>query len=102
MNNFTFGDPDMGYYETVAGGAGAGPGWHGRSGVHTHMTNTRITDPEILERRYPLILHRFELRPGSGGNGKWRGGDGVIREVGSPGAGHAMAQCSHTMVVKAL
>jgi 5-oxoprolinase (ATP-hydrolysing) len=51
MNNFTFGDEGMGYYETIAGGAGAGPGWHGRSGVHTHMTNTRITDPEILERR---------------------------------------------------
>lgn len=51
MNNFTFGDAQMGYYETIAGGAGAGPGWHGRSGVHTHMTNTRITDPEILERR---------------------------------------------------
>ncbi len=52
MNNFTFGDEQMGYYETIAGGAGAGPGWHGRSGVHTHMTNTRITDPEILERRW--------------------------------------------------
>ena len=51
MNNLTFGDEGMGYYETIAGGAGAGPGWHGRSGVHTHMTNTRITDPEILERR---------------------------------------------------
>ena len=51
MNNFTFGEEGMGYYETIAGGAGAGPGWHGRSGVHTHMTNTRITDPEILERR---------------------------------------------------
>ena len=109
MNNFTFGDEGMGYYETIAGGAGAGPGWHGRrcggavavqgrgigtaaearrvwhatlfsavwlltmqlppppprSGVHTHMTNTRITDPEILERRYPVVLHRFRLRPGA-------------------------------------
>ena len=81
MNNFTFGDEGMGYYETIAGGAGAGPHWHGRSGVHTHMTNTRITDPEILERRYPLVLHRFCLRPGSGGEGRWRGGDGVVREV---------------------
>lgn len=81
MNNFTFGDEGMGYYETIAGGAGAGPHWHGRSGVHTHMTNTRITDPEILERRYPLVLHRFCLRPGSGGGGRWRGGDGVVREV---------------------
>lgn len=81
MNNFTFGDENMGYYETIAGGAGAGPGWHGRSGVHTHMTNTRITDPEILERRYPVVLRRFQLRAGSGGRGKWRGGDGVVREV---------------------
>jgi N-methylhydantoinase B/oxoprolinase/acetone carboxylase alpha subunit len=84
MNNLTFGDADMGYYETIAGGAGAGPGWHGRSGVHTHMTNTRITDPEILERRYPVALHCFLLRPGSGGPGHWCGGDGVIREVPSP------------------
>ena len=81
MNNFTFGDAEMGYYETVAGGAGAGPGWHGRSGVHTHMTNTRITDPEILERRYPVVLHQFRLREGSGGAGKYRGGDGVVREI---------------------
>jgi len=81
MNNFTFGDAGMGYYETVAGGAGAGPGWHGRSGVHTHMTNTRITDPEILERRYPVVLHQFQLRHGSGGDGKFKGGDGVVREI---------------------
>jgi 5-oxoprolinase (ATP-hydrolysing) len=81
MNNFTFGDPGLGYYETVAGGAGAGPGWHGRSGVHTHMTNTRITDPEVLERRYPVVLHQFRLREGSGGAGRFRGGDGVVREV---------------------
>ncbi|EFJ47592.1 hypothetical protein VOLCADRAFT_61291, partial [Volvox carteri f. nagariensis] len=85
MNNFTFGDEQMGYYETIAGGAGAGPGWAGRSGVHTHMTNTRITDPEILERRYPVVLHAFRLRPGSGGRGCWRGGDGVIRQVGPRG-----------------
>lgn len=81
MNNVTLGNAHMGYYETVAGGAGAGPGWQGRSGVHTHMTNTRITDPEILESRYPVILRRFELRPGSGGRGRFRGGDGVIREL---------------------
>merc|ERR1712228_1022149 len=62
MNNITFGDGETGYYETVAGGAGAGPHWRGRSGIHTHMTNTRITDPEILERRYPVILRRFHLR----------------------------------------
>uniref|UniRef100_A0A8C4LRA2 5-oxoprolinase, ATP-hydrolysing n=1 Tax=Equus asinus asinus TaxID=83772 RepID=A0A8C4LRA2_EQUAS len=81
MNNVTLGNDHMGYYETVAGGAGAGPGWHGRSGVHSHMTNTRITDPEILESRYPVILRRFELRLGSGGRGRFRGGDGVVREL---------------------
>ncbi|KAG1724354.1 Hydantoinase B/oxoprolinase [Suillus lakei] len=69
-----------GYYETIAGGSGGGSGWHGTSGVHTHITNTRIGDVEILERRYPVLIHRFGLRPGSAGKGKWNGGDGVIRE----------------------
>jgi len=81
MNNLTFGDDRFGYYETIAGGAGAGPTWDGRSGVHTHCTNTRITDPEILERRYPVLLRRFGLRTGSGGAGMHKGGDGVIREI---------------------
>ena len=81
MNNFTFGDGQLGYYETVAGGSGAGPGWHGASGVQSHMTNTRITDPEVLERRLPVVLREFSLRAGSGGRGRFRGGDGVIREV---------------------
>ena len=81
MNNLTFGDAALGYYETIAGGAGAGPGWAGRAGVHTHMTNTRITDPEILERRYPVVLRAFHLRSGSGGAGRWPGGDGVVREL---------------------
>ncbi|XP_061463198.1 5-oxoprolinase isoform X2 [Rhineura floridana] len=81
MNNVTFGNERVGYYETVAGGAGAGPHWHGRSGVHTHMTNTRITDPEILEKRYPVVLNCFELAPGTGGAGHFRGGDGVRREL---------------------
>uniref|UniRef100_A0A5F8H024 5-oxoprolinase, ATP-hydrolysing n=1 Tax=Monodelphis domestica TaxID=13616 RepID=A0A5F8H024_MONDO len=81
MNNVTLGNDHVGYYETVAGGTGAGPGWHGRSGVHSHMTNTRITDPEILESRYPVILRRFELRVGSGGKGLFQGGDGVVREL---------------------
>lgn len=58
-----------------------GPGWNGRSGVHTHMTNTRITDPEILEQRYPVILRKFELRPNSGGVGQFKGGDGILREL---------------------
>ena len=81
MNNTTFGDSGLGYYETIAGGAGAGPTWDGRSGVHTHMTNTRITDPEILERRYPIVLKSFGLRSGSGGAGRHPGGDGVVREL---------------------
>jgi 5-oxoprolinase (ATP-hydrolysing) len=81
MNNTTFGNESFGYYETVAGGAGAGPTWHGRSGVHTHMTNTRITDPEILERRYPVILNKFHLNKGTGGRGLFQGGDGVLREM---------------------
>jgi 5-oxoprolinase (ATP-hydrolysing) len=81
MNNLTFGDKEFGYYETIAGGAGAGPTWKGTSGVHTHCTNTRITDPEILERRYPVLLREFALRPGSGGRGEHNGGDGVIREI---------------------
>lgn len=70
-----------GYYETIAGGSGAGPGWHGTSGVHTHITNTRIGDVEILERRYPIMVHRFGIRPNSGGKGRWKGGDGVVREI---------------------
>ncbi len=81
MNNLTFGDSSFGYYETIGGGAGAGPGWHGQSGVHTHMTNTRITDPEVLEKRYPVLLREFSIRKGSGGKGKYRGGDGLVREI---------------------
>jgi len=85
MNNFVFGAIDgstsPSYYETVCGGAGAGPGFDGASAVHTHMTNTRITDPEILERRYPVRLERFSIRAGSGGDGKFRGGNGVERVI---------------------
>lgn len=81
MNNFLLGNAHFGYYETLGGGSGAGPGFHGRSGVHQHMTNTRITDPEELERRYPVRLRRFSLRKDSGGQGQYRGGDGLIREV---------------------
>ncbi len=81
MNNFLFGNESFGYYETICGGVGAGPGFQGRSGVHQHMTNTRITDPEELERRYPARLIRFELRENSGGKGKWNGGNGIIREI---------------------
>jgi 5-oxoprolinase (ATP-hydrolysing) len=81
MNNLTFGNESFGYYETIGGGAGAGPDWHGESGVHSHMTNTRITDPEILEKRYPVLLKRFAIRKGSGGKGLFNGGDGLIREI---------------------
>lgn len=90
-NNLTFGTggndetgrliEGFGYYETIAGGSGAGPSWHGTSGVHTHMTNTRITDPEIFERRYPVYLRQFGIREGSGGAGHFRGGNGVIRDI---------------------
>jgi len=81
MNNLTFGDGTFGYYETLGGGAGAGPGFDGASGVHVHMTNSRITDPEILESRFPVRLLRFALRRGSGGAGRFRGGDGLVREL---------------------
>jgi 5-oxoprolinase (ATP-hydrolysing) len=80
MNNFLFGNDRFGYYETICGGAGAGPGFDGADAVHQHMTNTRITDPEVLEHRYPVRLIRFEVRKGSGGAGRWKGGDGAIRE----------------------
>jgi 5-oxoprolinase (ATP-hydrolysing) len=79
MNNVTFGDERFGYYETIGGGAGAGPGFDGSSGVHTHMTNTRITDPEVLEARHPVRIETFALRRGSGGAGRQRGGDGLVR-----------------------
>jgi 5-oxoprolinase (ATP-hydrolysing) len=81
MNNFTFGNATHQYYETIAGGAGAGPGFDGASAVQTHMTNSRLTDPEILETRYPVILERFAIRHGSGGEGAQRGGDGVVRQI---------------------
>jgi len=71
----------FGYYETIAGGSGAGKGWEGTSGVHTHMTNTRITDAEVFERRYPVLLREFSLRKGSGGKGMYNGGDGVVRDI---------------------
>jgi 5-oxoprolinase (ATP-hydrolysing) len=79
MNNLAFGDERFGYYETIGGGAGAGPGFAGASGVHVHMTNTRITDAEVLEARYPVRLVEFRLRRGSGGAGRWPGGDGLVR-----------------------
>ncbi len=81
MNNFTFGNARYQYYETICGGSGAGPDFDGTSAVHTHMTNSRLTDPEILEWRFPVLLESFEIRAGSGGGGRHRGGDGARRRV---------------------
>ncbi len=81
MNNFLFGTREFGYYETIGGGSGAGPGWDGLSGTHVHMSNTAITDPEILEHRFPVRLREFSLRRGSGGQGRWPGGDGLVRDI---------------------
>jgi len=81
MNNLTFGNDQHQYYETVCGGSGAGPGWDGTSAVHTNMTNSRLTDPEVLEWRYPVLLESFGVRHGSGGAGQYRGGDGTYRRI---------------------
>ncbi len=81
MNNFTFGDEQHQYYETICGGSGAGPDFDGASAVQTHMTNSRLTDPEILETRFPVLVEHFGIRRGSGGAGVHRGGDGAIRVI---------------------
>jgi 5-oxoprolinase (ATP-hydrolysing) len=81
MNNFTFGNERYQYYETVSGGSGAGPDFEGTDAVQTHMTNSRLTDPEVLEWRFPVLLEAFRIRKGSGGQGRHRGGDGVVRRV---------------------
>jgi 5-oxoprolinase (ATP-hydrolysing) len=81
MNNFTFGNAQYQYYETIAGGSGAGPEFAGTSVVQTHMTNSRLTDPEVLEFRFPVRLESFEIRAGSGGAGRRRGGDGGVRRI---------------------
>jgi 5-oxoprolinase (ATP-hydrolysing) len=81
MNNLTFGDDTYQYYETICSGSPAGPGWHGTSGVHVHMTNSRLTDPEILEFRFPVVLEDFHIRRGSGGRGQWNAGDGTSRTI---------------------
>ena len=81
MNNFTFGNARHQYYETIAGGSGAGPGFDGTAAVQTHMTNSRLTDPEVLESRFPVLVDSFAVRAGSGGAGRWRGGDGVVRRL---------------------
>ena len=79
MNNLTFGNERVQYYETICSGAPAGPGFDGAAAVQTHMTNSRLTDPEVLELRYPVLLERFEIERGSGGAGRWRAGDGTVR-----------------------
>ena len=81
MNNFTFGNATLQYYETICGGAGAGPGFDGADAVQTHMTNSRLTDPEVIETRFPVVVESFAIRPGSGGEGRWTGGDGVVRKM---------------------
>jgi 5-oxoprolinase (ATP-hydrolysing) len=81
MNNFTFGNERHQYYETICGGSGAGPGFDGTDAIHTHMTNSRLTDPEVLEWRFPVLLEEFSIRHGSGGAGRWRGGDGAVRRL---------------------
>jgi 5-oxoprolinase (ATP-hydrolysing) len=81
MNNFTFGDDKRQYYETICGGSGAGPDFDGAAVVQTHMTNSRLTDPEVLESRFPILIEQFALRRGSGGAGAYMGGDGAIRRL---------------------
>jgi 5-oxoprolinase (ATP-hydrolysing) len=81
MNNLNFGNSKYQYYETICSGSPAGPGFDGTDAVHTHMTNTRLTDPEVLEFRYPVVLEDFHIRPGSGGHGKWHAGDGIRRTI---------------------
>ncbi|HET6629818.1 MAG TPA: hydantoinase B/oxoprolinase family protein [Woeseiaceae bacterium] len=81
MNNVSFGNERVQYYETIAGGAGAGPGWHGADAVQTHMTNSRMTDPEVLEQKFPVFVESFAIREGSGGDGRWRGGNGAVRRL---------------------
>jgi len=81
MNNFTFGSDKVQYYETICGGAGAGPGFNGTDAVHTHMTNSRMTDPEVFEQNFPVIVESFSIRQDSGGAGKWPGGDGTVRKL---------------------
>ena len=81
MNNLTFGNARHQYYETICGGMGAGPGFDGASAVQTHMTNSRLTDPEVLELRYPVVVDSFAIREGSGGAGRHKGGNGTIRRI---------------------
>jgi len=98
MNNLTFGNARYQYYETICGGSGAGPDFDGTSAVHTHMTNSRLTDPEVLEWRFPVVLESFEIRAGSGGEGAHRGGDGVVRRLRFEEAMEVMMLSNHRIV----
>ena len=98
MNNFTFGNDRYQYYETICGGSGAGANFDGTDAVHTHMTNSRLTDPEVLETRYPVQVESFSLRPDSGGKGKFSGGNGVIRRIQFLEAMTANILSSHRLV----
>jgi 5-oxoprolinase (ATP-hydrolysing) len=98
MNNFTFGNARVQYYETICGGAGAGPGFDGCDAVHTHMTNSRMTDVEVFEQHFPVIVESFSIRQGSGGPGQWRGGDGVVRRVRFTAAVEAAILSNHRRI----
>ena len=98
MNNFIYGNDAYQYYETLCGGSGAGPGFNGTDAVHTHMTNSRLTDPEVLEWRYPVLLESFEIREGSGGAGQYKGGDGVRRRTRFLEAMDAVILANHRII----
>ena len=98
MNNLTFGDASTQYYETICSGAPAGEGFDGASAVHTHMTNSRLTDPEVLESRFPVVLEDFHIRRGSGGKGRWRAGDGTLRRIRFLKPMQAAILCGHRAV----
>lgn len=98
MNNFTFGNDRYQYYETICGGAGAGPDYDGTDAVHTHMSNSRLTDPEVLEWRFPVLVDSFEIRHGSGGKGRWHGGNGTRRRIRFREAMTAAILASHRKV----
>ena len=98
MNNFVWGNDDFQNYETIAGGTGAGPGFDGCDAVQSHMTNTRMTDPEILEKRFPVRLEEFSIRKGSGGQGRWRGGEGAYRRLRFLAPVTVTTLCSHRKI----
>lgn len=98
MNNFTFGNEQYQYYETICGGSGAGDGFDGTDAVQTHMTNSRLTDPEVLEWRFPVLVDKFAIRDGSGGGGKYQGGNGVIRRIKFRAAMTAAILSGHRVV----